>query len=125
MVSLVCVMAAEEIFEQAYLFAQELRKEGKRLSNVVMMGMGEPLANYKRVIKACELMNTELGIGARHITISTVGLAPRIRALAREPHQFTLAVSLHAAQNNTRYASSGEYLWRLECAGGQVRSDAH
>jgi adenine C2-methylase RlmN of 23S rRNA A2503 and tRNA A37 len=50
-----------------------------RLSNVVMMGMGEPLANYDNVMEAIRRMHNELGIGARHITISTVGLAPRIR----------------------------------------------
>lgn len=61
----------------------------------VLMGMGEPLANYDNVLAACRRIQAELGIGARHITISTVGLAPRIRQLAQEPHQFTLAVSLH------------------------------
>ena len=72
---------------QVQRFSSELRKDGQRLSNVVMMGMGEPLANYENVMTAIRRMNTELGIGARHITISTVGLAPRIRKLADDPLQ--------------------------------------
>lgn len=92
-----------EIFEQAYRFAHELQAKGLRLSNVVMMGMGEPLANYSNVIKACSLINSELGVGARHITISTVGVVPKIKALAAEPLQFTLAVSLHSASDQSRY----------------------
>ena len=67
-----------------------------------MMGMGEPLANYDNVLAAIRRMNTELGIGARHITISTVGLAPRIRKLAEEGIQVGLAVSLHQADNQKR-----------------------
>ena len=75
-----------------------------RLSNVVLMGMGEPLANYDNVMEAIRRMNTELGIGARHITISTVGLSPRIRKLADEGLQVGLAVSLHQANDAARSA---------------------
>lgn len=109
-------LTASEIFEQAQKFSAELKSgqnetsDGdnatdsvtKRLSNVVMMGMGEPLANYDNVLAAIRRMNSELGIGARHITISTVGLAPRIRKLADEDIQVGLAVSLHQANDESR-----------------------
>ena len=95
-------LTSTEIFEQVQRFSCELKRDGQRLSNVVMMGMGEPLANYDNVMEAVRRMNTELGIGARHITISTVGLAPRIRKLADEDMQVGLAVSLHQADNTKR-----------------------
>lgn len=66
-----------EIFQQALFFSRDLAKEGLRLSNVVFMGEGEPLNNRKAVFKAVRKLNKDLGIGARHITISTVGLVPR------------------------------------------------
>lgn len=97
-------LTATEIFEQAQRFSSELRRKNERLSNIVMMGMGEPLANYENVLEACHRFNDELGIGARHITISTVGLAPRIRKLADEPLQVGLAISLHQATNEKRDA---------------------
>ena len=97
-------LTAAEIFEQAQIFSSELRKADQRLSNVVMMGMGEPLANYDNVIQAVRRMNDELGIGARHITISTAGLAPRIRKLAEENIQVGLAVSLHQTTDEKRSA---------------------
>ena len=106
-------LTASEIFEQAQKFSCELKSKqdddslrsnsrGNRLSNVVMMGMGEPLANYDNVLAAIRRMISELGIGARHITISTVGLAPRIRKLADEGVQVGLAVSLHQANDESR-----------------------
>ena len=67
-------------------------------------GMGEPLANYRRVMEAARRINGELGIGARKITISTVGVVPSIRKLAKEREQFNLAVSLHAASDAERDA---------------------
>jgi 23S rRNA (adenine2503-C2)-methyltransferase len=67
-----------------------------------MMGMGEPLANLGRVWPAVEKLNRDLGIAARHITVSTVGIVPGIRRLAREPLQVNLAVSLHAANDQLR-----------------------
>jgi len=99
-------LSSDEIFEQAQRFSSELRSStpSGRLSNIVMMGMGEPLANYDNVMAAIRRMNTELGIGARHITISTVGLAPRIRKLAEEDIQVGLAVSLHQATDEKRGA---------------------
>ncbi len=78
---------------------------GPRLvDNVVIMGMGEPLANYDHLLKALRLLNAGWGgrIGARKITVSTSGLAPQIRRLAEEPEQFSLAVSLHGATDAIR-----------------------
>jgi 23S rRNA (adenine2503-C2)-methyltransferase len=78
---------------------------GQRLvSNLVIMGMGEPLANYDNLLKALRILNAPWGggLGARKITISTSGLAPQIRRLADEPLQFRLAVSLHGATDVTR-----------------------
>jgi len=73
-----------------------------RLSNVVFMGMGEPLANFDRVLEAAHRITSDFGIGARKVTISTIGLVPQIRRLAREQLQIGLAVSLHAANNELR-----------------------
>jgi 23S rRNA (adenine2503-C2)-methyltransferase len=74
------------------------------VSNLVVMGMGEPLANYINLLKALRIVNAPWGggIGARKITISTSGLAPQIRKLAEEPLQFRLAISLHGATDATR-----------------------
>jgi len=75
-----------------------------RINNIVVMGMGEPLANYDNLMRALEIINAPwgLGIGARKITVSTVGLAPQIRHLAEHPLQFRLAVSLHGATDEVR-----------------------
>jgi hypothetical protein len=97
-------LTAEEIFEQVARFANELKADGERLSNVVMMGMGEPLANYRNVIAAIRRMNEELGIGARKITVSTVGVVPNIRKLMDEDLQVRLALSLHCATEEERTA---------------------
>jgi 23S rRNA (adenine2503-C2)-methyltransferase len=80
------------------------RATGAKINNLVFMGMGEPLANYGNLMTALELINSPwgLGIGARHITISTSGLAPRIRDLADEPLQIRLALSLHGATDEVR-----------------------
>jgi len=74
------------------------------IDNLVIMGMGEPLANYDNLLKALTILNAPWGrgIGARKITISTSGLAPQIRKLADEPLQFRLAISLHGATDETR-----------------------
>lgn len=73
-----------------------------KLTNVVLMGMGEPLANYKRVVRALRVMTGEMGMSARGITVSTVGLVPRMRELAAEGLPVTLAVSLHAPDDELR-----------------------
>jgi len=77
---------------------------GRLVDNLVIMGMGEPLANYDNLLKALRLLNAGWGgrIGARKITVSTSGLAPQIRKLADEPEQFSLAVSLHGATDEVR-----------------------
>lgn len=74
------------------------------VDNVVIMGMGEPMANYDNLLKALRLLNAGWGgrIGARKITVSTSGLAPQIRKLADEPEQFSLAISLHGATDAVR-----------------------
>jgi 23S rRNA (adenine2503-C2)-methyltransferase len=77
---------------------------GEKIDNIVFMGMGEPLANFSNVIRAIRIINAPwgLGIGARHITVSTSGLAPQIKQLADEPLQIRLAISLHAATDEVR-----------------------
>lgn len=92
-----------EIVEQL-LRLQRLLPEGERLTHIVVMGMGEPLANLDRLLPALETANRAdgLGIGARRITISTVGLVPGIRRLADLHCQYHLAVSLHAPNDELR-----------------------
>jgi 23S rRNA (adenine2503-C2)-methyltransferase len=91
-----------EIVEQVVLAARRARHGGRRLGNVVFMGMGEPLANYDRVWPAVERLHHDLGLSARHLTLSTVGLVPGIRRLAGEGLPVNLAVSLHAANDGLR-----------------------
>jgi 23S rRNA (adenine2503-C2)-methyltransferase len=92
---------AAEMVQQ--LIAVE-QNSGEKIDNVVFMGMGEPLANLKNLLRAIRIINAPwgLGIGARHITVSTSGLAPQIRELANEPTQFRLALSLHGATDEVR-----------------------
>lgn len=97
-------LSAEEIFEQAMVFARDLEARGERLSNVVLMGMGEPFHNYEGSVEAVRRLMNDLGIGARHITVSTVGLVPMIRRFADEGLQVKLAISLHAATDAERDA---------------------
>lgn len=80
------------------------RGSSRMVDNIVVMGMGEPLANYDNLLKALRILNAPWGggIGARKITISTSGLAPQIRKLADEPEQFRLAISLHGATDEVR-----------------------
>jgi 23S rRNA (adenine2503-C2)-methyltransferase len=77
---------------------------GERFNNIVFMGMGEPLANFDALMRAIAIINAPwgLGLGARHITVSTSGLAPRIRELADQPLQIRLAISLHGATDAVR-----------------------
>jgi 23S rRNA (adenine2503-C2)-methyltransferase len=89
-----------EIVEQVVEAAREARP--RRVSNVVFMGMGEPLANYDRVWRAIEVLHRDLGFSARHLTLSTVGIVPGIRRLATEALPVNLAVSLHAANDELR-----------------------
>jgi 23S rRNA (adenine2503-C2)-methyltransferase len=95
-------LSAGEIIEQVVRAAGRSRQRGRRLSNVVFMGMGEPLANFDNTWAAVHRMHDGLGIGARHLTISTVGLIPGIRSLAAADLPVNLAVSLHAADDALR-----------------------
>jgi len=83
-----------------YLLLQSLST--RRISHIVLMGMGEPLLNYDAVLKAIRILNAECGIAMRHITLSTVGIVPNIEKLAGEHLQLTLAVSLHAPNDALR-----------------------
>ena len=93
-----------EIVDQVRHAARRLATNGKRLTNVVFMGMGEPLLNLDRVLEAVDALNDQrrFGLGARHITVSTSGVVPGIRRLTALGPQFTLAVSLHAARDALR-----------------------
>lgn len=93
-----------EIVEQVVRAARRAN-EGptpRRVSNIVFMGMGEPMANYDRMIGAVHRIHGDIGISARHLTISTVGIIPGIRRLTDEPLPVNLAVSLHAANDELR-----------------------
>jgi 23S rRNA (adenine2503-C2)-methyltransferase len=86
-------LSAAEIVAQFLLL--QSRSE-RRISHIVLMGMGEPLLNYDNVLRAIRIINAECGVAMRHITLSTVGIVPNIEKLAQENLQLTLAVSLHA-----------------------------
>ncbi len=93
-----------EIVEQVLLFARRLKKTEERVSNIVFMGMGEPFLNYDEVMKAVRFFNDEetFNIGARKISISTVGIIDGIKKFANEPLQLNLAISLHAPNEGIR-----------------------
>jgi len=91
-----------EIVEQVVRAAQRAKSMGRRVSNIVFMGMGEPMANLDPVWAATERFHGDLGLSARHITISTVGVIPGIRSLRDRPLPVNLAVSLHAANDELR-----------------------
>ena len=97
-------LTAAEIVDQAVLAAREADARGARLTNVVFMGMGEPMQNLDAVLAACATMNAPegLGLSARRLAISTVGWVPGIARLAEHPLPLRLAVSLHAADDATR-----------------------
>jgi 23S rRNA (adenine2503-C2)-methyltransferase len=97
-------LTAGEIVEQVIHFARYLAREDQRLTNVVIMGMGEPFHNYQATMQAIQRLNEPTGFkfGARRFTISTIGLVPMIKQFTRESLQVNLAVSLHAATNELR-----------------------
>lgn len=99
-------LSAGEIVAQVVALARLSESQGHPLSNIVYMGMGEPLANYDQVMRSVAILNEPqcMKFGARRITVSTVGLAPRIRRLAEEPWQVNLAVSLHQTTDAARSA---------------------
>ncbi len=94
-------LTAAEIVGQ---FIEVERLSGEKINNIVFMGMGEPLANFANLMRAVDILNSPwgIGLGARHITISTSGLAPQIRELADQPRQIRLAISLHGATDAVR-----------------------
>ena len=93
-----------EIAEQVLWFARSLRSKGERLTNIVVMGMGEPFHNYDAMVGALDSMTEPDGfnLGARRITVSTVGLVPMILRFANEKRREKLAISLHAATDDLR-----------------------
>ncbi|MBA3653850.1 MAG: 23S rRNA (adenine(2503)-C(2))-methyltransferase RlmN [Actinobacteria bacterium] len=91
-----------EIVEQVFRAGRAAKASGRRLGNVVFMGMGEPMANYDRMWAAVERLHDDLGLSARHLTVSTVGIIPGINRLAAEQLPVNLAVSLHAANDDLR-----------------------
>ncbi|MDE2975247.1 MAG: 23S rRNA (adenine(2503)-C(2))-methyltransferase RlmN [Gemmatimonadota bacterium] len=96
-------LTAAEIAGQYRASARWAAEHGRgRVTNVVFMGMGEPLANRKAVFPALSILNAGYGVGARRITVSTVGVIPGIAALAERPEQFRLALSLHAPVTELR-----------------------
>src|SRR5579885_2101933 len=109
-------LSAGEIVAQVLYFARELRAAPwaavglpgsmpiDHITNIVLMGMGEPLHNYENVMQALRILNSADGfnLGARHMTVSTVGLVPAIRRLSQEPLQINLAISLHAPTDELR-----------------------
>lgn len=97
-------LTSGEILEQVLYFSRLLRDQGEKLTNIVVMGMGEPFHNYKETLAAIDRMNhpSGLNLGARRFTISTVGLVPEILRFADEKRQINLAVSLHAADDDLR-----------------------
>jgi 23S rRNA (adenine2503-C2)-methyltransferase len=97
-------LTAGEMVAQVVALARRARDAGRALTNVVMMGMGEPLANYAATLKLIAILNEPagLGFGARRVTVSTAGIVPKIEQLAEEPYQVNLAVSLHAPVDDLR-----------------------
>lgn len=97
-------LTASEIVAQVLFFARDLKSQGERVTNLVLMGMGEPFLNYDAVLGAIRILNDPegFGLGARHISISTVGIVEGIRRLAEEGLQVNLAISLHAPNDRLR-----------------------
>lgn len=96
-------LTTAEIYEQV-LVLHRMMEDDERITNVVVMGIGEPLANYNNLMSALDVLSSEdgLGLGARRITVSTVGLPTKIREFARSGKQFNLAISLHAPNDKLR-----------------------
>jgi 23S rRNA (adenine2503-C2)-methyltransferase len=99
-------LTAGEIVAQVIYYARQLKDQGEQVTNVVLMGMGEPFHNYHNTLEAIDRLNDPDGmnLGARRFTISTVGLVPMIRKFADEKRQINLAISLHAANDQERSA---------------------
>lgn len=97
-------LTSGEIIEQVMFYARKLKANGERVTNVVIMGMGEPFHNYQNTLDAIDRLNDPQGLnlGERRFTISTVGIIPAINQFADEKRQINLAISLHAANNELR-----------------------
>ena len=97
-------LTSGEIVAQVLSVQKDLDETGDRISHIVVMGTGEPFDNYENVMNFCATVNHDrgLGIGGRHITISTCGIVPKIREFAHEQTQYNLAISLHAPNNELR-----------------------
>ena len=97
-------LKAEHIVSQVIHFAELLEKRGEHVTNLVFMGMGEPMANYDEMIRAVKILTHDrgFGLGQRHITISTIGITSGIEKLSEEDLQIGLAISLHAPNNELR-----------------------
>ncbi len=99
-------LTCSEMVAQILYVQKELDQKDERVSHIVVMGTGEPFDNYDNVMNFLSVVNCDVGlaIGARHITISTCGLAPQIRTFAQSKYQYNLAISLHAPNNTLRDA---------------------
>ena len=97
-------LSSGEIIEQVVYFSRLLKEENNKLTNIVVMGMGEPFHNYEETMKAINTLNHPKGlnIGSRRFTISTVGIIPNIKRFTYDNNQINLAISLHAATNELR-----------------------
>ncbi|MFW5713195.1 MAG: 23S rRNA (adenine(2503)-C(2))-methyltransferase RlmN [Brevefilum sp.] len=97
-------LSSGEIIAQVLYYARMLDETGDRVTNIVMMGMGEPFQNYQNVMEALDRLNNPdaMGLGARRFTVSTVGLVPKIKQFADENTQYNLAISLHTVNNELR-----------------------
>ena len=97
-------LSAGEMVGEVMYVQKQLDEMERRVDNIVIMGTGEPFDNYDNVINFCSIVNSDLGlaIGARHITISTCGIVPKIREFAQGHYQYNLAISLHAPNNELR-----------------------
>lgn len=97
-------LTAGEIVEQVLYYARQLKADSEKVTNIVLMGMGEPFHNYDATMKAIDLLGDPngFGLGARRFTISTVGLVPMIKRFADEKRQVNLAISLHAVDDSER-----------------------
>jgi len=97
-------LSISEIINQVLFFARILKKENKKITNIVFMGMGEPFLNYDNVLSAIKILNDKDGfnLGSRHISISTCGIIEKINKLSEEKLQINLAISLHAPDNKLR-----------------------
>lgn len=97
-------LSAAEIISQYLYFARQLKQKNQSITNIVYMGMGEPMLNYDNVINSIEILTSpdKIGLGARNITISTVGIIPQLKKLLAEKHQFRIAISLHAPNQTKR-----------------------